>query len=353
MTCAVSAAVREGAQAVICASTGNTAASAAAYAAKAGPARRRDRPRRQDRDRQARPGARPRGARDRAARQLRHRARAGPRARRRATRSRSSTRSTSSASQGQKTASFELLEDLDGRIDALCIPVGNAGNITAYWKGFVEAGAAPRLFGFQAEGAAPLVHGRRGRGPRDDRERDPDRQPGALGGGDRRDDAPRAARSAPSPTRRSSRAYRLLAASEGVFCEPASAASVAGLLKYGADGARGDRLRAHRPRAQGSGHRARAGRRRSCRASRRCARSSARSWGERRWSTVRVPASSANLGPGFDCFAAALDLHLRARASSAAERVRARHRPRRAARPLEPRGRGVRAGRARRRAGAS
>ena len=61
--------------------------------------------------------------------------------------------------EGQKTAAFELLEDLDGRLDALCIPVGNAGNITAYWRGFVEAGAAPRLFGFQAEGAAPLVSG--------------------------------------------------------------------------------------------------------------------------------------------------------------------------------------------------
>ena len=106
--------------------------------------------------------------------------------------------------EGQKTAAFELLEDLDERLDALCIPVGNAGNITAYWKGFVEAGAAPRLFGFQAAGAAPLVSGAPVERPRDGRQRDPDRQPGALGGGDRRDDAPRAGRSAPSPTRRSS-----------------------------------------------------------------------------------------------------------------------------------------------------
>ena len=49
--------------------------------------------------------------------------------------------------------------DALGELDALCIPVGNAGNVTAYWKGFQEMGAAPRLFGFQAEGAAPLVHG--------------------------------------------------------------------------------------------------------------------------------------------------------------------------------------------------
>ena len=89
MTCAVSAAVREGAEAVICASTGNTAASAAAYAARAGLTRRGDRPGGQDRDRQARPGADARRARDRAARQLRPGADARARARRSAIRSRS------------------------------------------------------------------------------------------------------------------------------------------------------------------------------------------------------------------------------------------------------------------------
>ena len=61
--------------------------------------------------------------------------------------------------EGQKTAAFELLEELDGGPDLLCIPVGNAGNVTSYWRGFTEMGAAPRLFGFQAEGAAPLVLG--------------------------------------------------------------------------------------------------------------------------------------------------------------------------------------------------
>ena len=61
--------------------------------------------------------------------------------------------------EGQKTAAFELHEDLEGELDALCIPVGNAGNITSYWRGFQEMGAAPKLFGFQAEGAAPLVLG--------------------------------------------------------------------------------------------------------------------------------------------------------------------------------------------------
>ena len=62
--------------------------------------------------------------------------------------------------EGQKTAAFEILEEL-GELDALCIPVGNAGNITAYWQGFQEVGAAPRMFGFQAAGAAPLVRGER------------------------------------------------------------------------------------------------------------------------------------------------------------------------------------------------
>ena len=60
--------------------------------------------------------------------------------------------------EGQKTGAFEILDEI-GEIDALCIPVGNAGNVTAYWKGFQEAGSAPRMLGFQAEGAAPLVRG--------------------------------------------------------------------------------------------------------------------------------------------------------------------------------------------------
>ena len=61
--------------------------------------------------------------------------------------------------EGQKTAAFEVVEALDGELDAVFIPVGNAGNITAYWKGFKEAGVRPRMHGFQAAGAAPLVEG--------------------------------------------------------------------------------------------------------------------------------------------------------------------------------------------------
>jgi threonine synthase len=133
--------------------------------------------------------------------------------------------------EGQKTAAFEVLEAL-GDLDALCIPVGNAGNVTAYWKGFGEAGARPRLFGFQAEGAAPLVHGAPvGR---------PETVASAIriGNPARWEEAMEAftasrGRVAAVSDAQILDAYRFLAASEGVFCEPASAASVAGLLVHG------------------------------------------------------------------------------------------------------------------------
>ena len=235
MTCAVSAALREGAEAVICASTGNTAASAAAYAAKAGlrgiviiP----DGKIATGKLAQALVyGARVialRGNFDEALTLVRELA------------SRHPIALVNSVNefrlQGQKTAAFELLEDLGGRIDALCIPVGNAGNITAYWQGFVEAGAAPRLFGFQAEGAAPLVRGAT--------VKDPETIASAIriGNPARWEEAMNAMRASRGAIRAVSdeeilSAYRLLAAGEGIFCEPASAAAVAGLIKYGADGA--------------------------------------------------------------------------------------------------------------------
>jgi threonine synthase len=235
MTCAVSAALREGAETVICASTGNTAASAAAYAARAGlrgvviiP----DGKIATGKLAQALVyGARVialRGNFDRALELVRELAQRHPIA---------LVNSVNDFRlQGQKTAAFELLEDLDGRLDALCIPVGNAGNITAYWNGFTESGVAPRLFGFQAEGAAPLVRGA------------PVAEPETIasairiGNPARWEDAMDAMRASRGAIRAVSdaeilAAYRLLAQSEGIFCEPASAASVAGLIKYGADGA--------------------------------------------------------------------------------------------------------------------
>ena len=94
--------------------------------------------------------------------------------------------------EGQKTAAFEVCDDLGRAPDILSIPVGNAGNISAYWRGFREyrdAGrvtGVPRMWGFQAAGAAPLVLGHPVERPRDHRHRDPHRQPRVLGPGDRR-----------------------------------------------------------------------------------------------------------------------------------------------------------------------
>jgi threonine synthase len=138
--------------------------------------------------------------------------------------------------EGQKTAAFEIHEGLEGGLEALYIPVGNAGNITSYWRGFQEMGAAPKLFGFQAEGAAPLVEGKVIEHP------ETVASAIRIGNPVRWEDAMAAVRDSRGAIRIVSdaeilSAYRLLASREGMFCEPASAASVAGLLKYGADGA--------------------------------------------------------------------------------------------------------------------
>ena len=236
MTCAVSAAVREGARAIICASTGNTAASAAAYAARAGLR-----------------GAVivPEGkiATGKLAQALVHGARVialkgnfdqALRLVRELT-DRHPIALVNSVNEfrieGQKTAAFELLDELDGELEALCIPVGNAGNISAYWRGFLEDGARPRMLGFQAAGAAPLVRG----APVEH----PETVASAIriGNPARWEDAMDAMTSSGGAVSAVSdeqilEAYRLLADEEGVFCEPASAASVAGLLAHGAKGAR-------------------------------------------------------------------------------------------------------------------
>ena len=235
MTCAVSAAVREGAKAVICASTGNTAASAAAYSARAGITCAVIVP-----DGKIAQGKMAQtlvhGARvitldgnfDQALTMVRELTASHPIA------------LVNSVNEfrieGQKTAAFEIHEALEGGVEALCIPVGNAGNITSYWRGFREMGAAPKMFGFQAEGAAPLVVGH------------PIEHPETvasairIGNPVRWEDAMAAATDSRGAIRVVSDreildAYKLLAYREGMFCEPASAASVAGLLKYGADGA--------------------------------------------------------------------------------------------------------------------
>ncbi len=135
--------------------------------------------------------------------------------------------------EGQKTAAFEIVEALAGELDALCIPVGNAGNITSFWKGFQEVGQRPRMCGFQAAGAAPLVHGK------------PVEHPETvasairIGNPARWEEAMNAMTSSGGAVKAVTdgeilAAYRFLASTEGVFCEPASAASVAGLLTHGA-----------------------------------------------------------------------------------------------------------------------
>ncbi|MCH7484202.1 MAG: threonine synthase [Chloroflexi bacterium] len=141
--------------------------------------------------------------------------------------------------EGQKTAAFEIVDDLGEAPDLLFIPVGNAGNITAYWRGFVEyyqaerASRKPRLIGWQAAGAAPIVRGE----PVDD----PQTVATAIRIGN-----PASWESAVAARDESGGeinavtddeildAYHLLAEEEGIFCEPASAACVAGLLKYAA-----------------------------------------------------------------------------------------------------------------------
>ncbi len=99
--------------------------------------------------------------------------------------------------QGQKTASFEIVDALGDAPDVHCLPVGNAGNIAAYWLGYREyladgkATKTPRMLGYQAAGAAPIVSGQPVLEPGHHRHRDPDRQSGVL--------APGRGSAAPSP----------------------------------------------------------------------------------------------------------------------------------------------------------
>jgi threonine synthase len=241
MTVALSRAVAEGATACVCASTGNTAASAAAYAARAGIACYVVVP----------VGKISLG---KAVQILAHGAKViqvegnfdtALALSRKAAESLGTVALVNSVNpdriEGQKTAAFEICEVLGSPPGALALPVGNAGNITAYWKGFREwreAGftdAAPRMLGFQAEGAAPLVAG--------SDVAEPETVASAI-----RIGAPASKEGALSAVRESGGAIEsvtdeeilaaqlLLARHEGVFCEPASAAPVAGLLKLASEG---------------------------------------------------------------------------------------------------------------------
>jgi threonine synthase len=138
--------------------------------------------------------------------------------------------------EGQKTAAFEVVDQLGFAPDYHFLPVGNAGNITAYWKGYSEyreAGKSrslPRMMGFQAEGAAPIVRGHIVEKPTTIATAIRIGNPASWKG------AEAAARESRGKIDMVSddeilAAYRMIASHEGVFCEPASAASVAGLVK--------------------------------------------------------------------------------------------------------------------------
>jgi len=143
--------------------------------------------------------------------------------------------------EGQKTAAFEIVDVLGDAPDLLFIPVGNAGNITAYWKGFVEyhrlgkARKLPRMMGFQAAGAAPIVLGHPLAEPKTIataiRIGNPASWRGAVAARDESGGIIDAV-----SDEEILEAYRLLAREEGVFAEPAAAACVAGLLKMARQG---------------------------------------------------------------------------------------------------------------------
>jgi threonine synthase len=240
MTMAISKAAEAGAKAVICASTGNTSASAAAYATKAGMASAVLVP--QGKIAMGKlaqaivHGAtllQVDGNFDDCLRVARDLADNYPV---------ELVNSVNPARiEGQKTASFEVVDQLGFAPDIHALPVGNAGNITAYWKGYVEyaadgvASSRPRMWGFQAAGAAPIVLGH----PVDKPETiatairigNPASWQQAVAA---RDDSGGVIESVTDEEILA--AYRLLADSEGLFCEPASAAGVAGLIKKHAAG---------------------------------------------------------------------------------------------------------------------
>ncbi len=141
---------------------------------------------------------------------------------------------------GQASAAYEIVDDLGRAPDHLFLPVGNAGNITAYWRGFrryrdaERATSLPRLFGYQAEGAAPIVLGHRVEHPETIATAIRIGNPASWEG------AVEAASSSSGHIRAVSddaiiEAWLLLAREESVFCEPASAAGVAGLLRDGVE----------------------------------------------------------------------------------------------------------------------
>ncbi len=240
MTMAISKAVADGAQAVICASTGNTSASATAYAGKAGlvsavlvPAGKIAMGKLAQAIVHGAQLLQVDGNFDDCLRLARELSQSYPVA---------LVNSVNPVRiEGQKTASFEIVDMLGEAPDVHCLPVGNAGNITAYWLGYREyaaagmASATPRMWGFQAAGAAPLVIG----APVPDPETiatairigNPASWDAAIAARDDSGGVIEAVTDEQILT-----AYHLLARHDGAFVEPASAAGIAGLLQRHAAG---------------------------------------------------------------------------------------------------------------------
>jgi threonine synthase len=141
--------------------------------------------------------------------------------------------------QGQKTAAFEVCDTLGEAPDDLFIPVGNAGNISAYWMGFKEyadhgiAKKRPRMHGFEAEGSAAIVQGRKIENPETIATAIRIGNPASWELAEKARDESGGEISSVSDAEIIA-AYKLIASSEGIFCEPSSAASVAGLLQSAA-----------------------------------------------------------------------------------------------------------------------
>jgi len=235
MTMAVTKAVEEGSRAVICASTGNTSASAAAYAARAGiaafvliPEGKIAMGKLAQTMMYGAVTIQLRGNFDDGMRLVKEVAEEAP------------VTIVNSINpfriEGQKTAAFEIVEELEAAPDFHCLPVGNAGNITAYWKGYTEyrdhgvVNSAPRMVGYQAAGSAPFLRG----GPVDN----PETVATAIRIGHPQswDKAWKAQKESDGwfdecTDEEILAAQKLLAEKEGVFCEPASATSLAGAMR--------------------------------------------------------------------------------------------------------------------------
>lgn len=240
MTAAVSRAVEEGSKAVICASTGNTSAAAAAYSARAGikacvliPEGKIALGKLSQAMMHGAKVIQIKGGFDEALRIVRDVSRSHP------------ITLVNSLNpyriEGQKTAAFEVCDALGEAPTYHALPVGNAGNITAYWKGYREykengiVKNLPKMIGFQAEGAAPIVRGRKVEKPETVATAIRIGNPASWKGAEAARDESGGVIDMVSDDEILN-AYRMVAALEGVFCEPASAASIAGVMKLNSRG---------------------------------------------------------------------------------------------------------------------